>query len=64
MLELITKEILEQIKRKRFPTRLIINYQDYLLLEQEVERKDLYTLFNLAITIHKITKFKLQYDDR
>ena len=60
MLELITKEILEQIKRKRFPTRLIINYQDYLLLEQEVERKDLYTLFNLTIIIHKTTKFKLQ----
>lgn len=60
MLDLITKEILEQIKRKRFPTRLIINYQDYLLLEQEVERKDLYTLFNLTITIHKTTKFKLQ----
>ena len=60
MLDLITKEILEQIKRKRFPTRLMINYQDYLLLEHEVERKDLYTLFNLTITIHKTTKFKLQ----
>lgn len=60
MIDLIIIDLLALIKNQQYPNKLLINRNDYSILERELEKSNVDRLFNMRILITKTERFKLR----